>query len=107
MLLTESTIVTAPLSAAILLTSPYIVWVAARWMGSSSSRWRDANRWAPIILVVTIGALGWYVDHNKNHFFTCSRLRSYGRLQTIELCRLTVAVEGSTRNASDRARERG
>ncbi|MDH4278930.1 MAG: hypothetical protein OEZ14_07090 [Acidimicrobiia bacterium] len=70
-LLTESTLVTNVLSATILLTGPYIVWVAARLMGFEFFRLAQREQAAALVLVVTIGVLGWYVGHNNSRFLTC------------------------------------
>ena len=70
-LLTESKLLSNLLSAAILLTSPYVVWVAARLMGFEFFAFTRRAQVAAIVLVVTIGVVGWYVGHNNHHFMTC------------------------------------
>ena len=70
-LLTNSRFITTLLSGAILLTSPYIVWVAARLMGFEIFTLERREQVGAIILVMGIGILGWYVGHSNNHFLTC------------------------------------
>ena len=69
--LTTSAIVVNALGAAILLTSPYVVWVAARLMGFEFFTLTRREQLAIVALVMMIGILGWYVGHNNDHFLTC------------------------------------
>jgi len=80
-LLTKSTLVSNLLSAAILLTSPYVVWVAVRLMGFEFFALARREQVVAIVLVVTIGVLGWYVGHNNNHFLTCRDFVRMGDFQ--------------------------
>lgn len=69
--LTESTAVSNLLGGAILVTAPYVVWVAAQLMGFEFLALARHDQIAAIALVVMLGILGWYVGSNNARFVTC------------------------------------
>jgi hypothetical protein len=78
---TGSTFVAKVLGGTILLTFPYVVWVAARLMGFKFFALSLREQLAAASLVVLIGTLGWYVGTNNSHFLTCRDFDRMGDFQ--------------------------
>jgi len=77
-LLTESTLVVNLLGGAVLLTLPYVVWVAARLMGFEFFTLDRVEQLAVAGLVLMIGLLGWYVGAKNDRFLTCRDFERMG-----------------------------
>ena len=69
--LTESRFVTNLLGVAILLTFPYVIWVAGQLMGFEFFALARRDRIAVVVLVAMLGVFGWYVGQNNERFVTC------------------------------------
>jgi hypothetical protein len=70
-LLTDSTAVSTVLGGLVLMTFPYIVWVAARLMGFEFFRLALRQQMAVVAMVVVVGLLGWYIGRYNDRFVTC------------------------------------
>ena len=78
LLLTDSVAVRNVLTAALVLTLPYAVWVIGRLLGSDLFLLSRRERAATLIVVLLVGLMGFYVGTANERFLTCRDFERMG-----------------------------